>query len=85
MFRLGWSTGAGMILTWFTIPDQGLYADWYLNLINISLELNFRRFLLYLRAEGKYALGWGRSLLGQGMLSSSGGPPPMTRGFMWKW
>lgn len=85
VFRLGWSSGAGVILTWFTIADQGLYADWYLNLINISLELNFRRWLVYLRSEGKYAMGWGRNLLGQGMLSLTQGPPPMTMGFMWKW
>ena len=85
VFRLGWSTGAGMILTWFTIPDQGLYADWYLNLINICLELNYRRWLVYLRAEGKYALGLGRNLLGQGWLSLTKGPPPITVGFMWKW
>ena len=85
LFRLGWSTGAGVILTWFTIADQGLYGDWYLNLINASLELNYRRVLVYLRAEGKYALGWGRNLLGQGMLSLTQGPPPITMGFMWKW
>jgi hypothetical protein len=85
VFRLGWSTGAGTILTWFTIQDQGLYADWYLNLINASFELNYRRWLLYLRTEGKYALGLGRNLLGQGWLSFSQGPPPITMGFMWKW
>ena len=86
MFRLGWSTGAGVILTWFTIPDQGLYGDWYLNLINASFELNFRRWMLYARSEGKYALDLGRNLLGQGWLSTSArGPPPITMGFMWKW
>ncbi len=85
LFRLGWSTGAGVILTWFTIPDQGLYGDWYLNLINVSLELNFRRFLVYLRSEGKYALGIGRNLLGSSWLSLGNGPPPVTAGFMWKW
>jgi hypothetical protein len=85
LFRLGWSTGAGLILTWFTIPDQGLYADWYLNLINVSLELNYRRWLVYLRTEGKYALGIGRNLLGSGWLSFNRGPPPITVGFMWKW
>jgi hypothetical protein len=85
LFRLGWSTGVGVILTWFTIADQGLYGDWYLNLINASLELNFRRFLVYLRAEGKYTLGIGRNLLGRNMQSVSGRPPPITTGFMWKW
>ena len=85
LFRLGWSSGAGVILTWFTIPDQGLYGDWYLNLINASLELNYRRFLIYLRGEAKYTLGIGRNLLGSGMLSIGNGPPPITVGFMWKW
>ena len=85
VFRLGWSTGVGVILTWFTIKDQGLYADWYLNLINASLELNYRRWLLYLRGEGKYAMGLGRNLLGQGWLSLTRGPSPITVGFMWKW
>ncbi len=85
LFRLGWSTGAGVILSWFTISDQGLYGDWYLNLVNASLELNYRRFLVYLRAEGKYALGIGRNLLGSGWLSVANGPSPFTVGFMWKW
>jgi hypothetical protein len=84
-FRLGWSSGAGVILTWFTLPGQGLYGDWYLNLVNLSFELNYRRFLVYLRAEVKYTLGWGNNLLGTGMTSIGDGPPPVTVGFMWKW
>jgi hypothetical protein len=40
---------------------------------------------VYLRAEGKYTLGIGRNLLGRNMQSVSGGPPPITTGFMWKW
>ncbi len=85
LFRLGWSSGAGVILSWFTIPDQGLYGDWYLNLLNASLELNYRRFLIYLRGEAKYTVGMGRNLLGKGMLSVDNGPSPITVGFMWKW
>jgi hypothetical protein len=85
LFRLGWSSGAGVILTWFTVPDQGVYGDWYLNLINAALELNYRRFLVYLRGEAKYTLGIGRNLLGRGMMSISRGPSPITLGFMWKW
>ncbi len=85
LFRLGWSTGAGVILTWFTVADQGLYGDWYLNLINVSLELNYRRYLVYLRTEGKYALGVGRNLLGSGWQSVGNRQPPITVGFMWKW
>jgi len=85
VFRLGWSVGAGVIATWFTIPDQGLYWDFYLNLLNISLELNYSRWATYFRVEGKYGLDLARNLLGQGWLSMADGPPPLTVGFMWKW
>jgi len=84
-FRLGWSTGVGLIMTYFTIPDQGVYWDFYLNLINASLELNYRRWLLYLRGEGKFGLGIGRNLLGLGWFNVANGPSPITVGFMWKW
>ena len=68
-----------------SLGHLGVVPDWYLNLINVILELNFRRWIVYTRTEGKYALDLGRNLLGQGWLSFSQGPPPMTVGFMWKW
>jgi hypothetical protein len=83
--RLGVSAGVGLILSYFAFPGQGLLTDFYLNLINISLELNFPRFLVYVRPEARYALGIGPNLLGQGWLNVAGGPPPITMGVAWKW
>jgi hypothetical protein len=85
VLRLALSTGAGLIVSYFSIPGQGIFTDFYLNLINISLELNFPRFLVYVRPEGRFALGIGPNLLGQGWLSIAGGPSPITLGVAWKW
>lgn len=83
--RLNLSTGAGFILTYFSVPGQGAYVDFYLNIVNVSFELNLRRWALFWRGEAKYALGIGKSLLSRGWLNMAGGLPPMTVGFMWKW
>jgi hypothetical protein len=85
VLRLSLSTGAGFILSYFSIPDQGAFTDFYLNLINVSLELNFPRFLVYVRPEGRYALGIGPNLLGRGWLNVANGPSPITLGVAWKW
>jgi hypothetical protein len=85
VLRLGMSTGVGFILTYFAIPDQGAFTDFYLNLVNVSLELNFPRFLVHLRSEGRYALGIGKDLLGRGWLNVANGPPPISLGVVWKW
>jgi hypothetical protein len=85
IFRLGVSTGLGFILSYFAVPGLGAFTDFYLNIVNISLELNFPRLLLYLRPEGRYALGIGRDLLGRGWLNVADGPPPITLGVVWKW
>lgn len=86
--RFNVSTGLGMIVTYFVIKDQPMYADFYWNLLNAALELNFADFLLYLRAEAKYALGLGpMNLLGRDWISVFGdsGPSAVTLGFAWKW
>jgi hypothetical protein len=85
VLRLGLSTGMGLIVSYFSFPGQGAFADLYLNLINVFLELNFPHFLVYVRPEGRYALGIGPNLLGQGWLNVVGGPPPITMGVAWKW
>jgi hypothetical protein len=85
VFRLGVSTGLGFVVSYFGVPGLGAFTDFYLNLVNISLELNFSRFLLYLRPEGRYALDIGRNLLGRGWMNVAGGPPPITVGVVWKW
>jgi len=85
VLRLALSTGLGLIVSYFSFPGQGGFTDLYLNLINISLELNFPRFLVYVRPEARYALGIGPNLLGQGWLNVVGGPPPITMGVAWKW
>jgi hypothetical protein len=85
VLRLALSTGVGLIVSYFSFPGQGAYTDFYLNLINVSLELNFPHLLVYVRPEGRYALGIGPNLLGQGWLNVAGGPSPITLGVAWKW
>jgi hypothetical protein len=86
--RINISAGMGMIVTYFTLPDQPMYADFYWDIINMAFELNFNRFLVYLRSEVKYALGLGpKNLLGREWISVSGegGPTVFTLGIARKW
>ena len=87
LLRINVSTGMGMIATYFGIGDQPMYADFYWNVINLGFELNFRRYLLYIRSEQKYALGAGpKNLLGRGWISAFGeGPTSFTLGLARKW
>ena len=88
LLRFNMSTGVGMIVTYFALRHQTVYADYYWNLFNVALELNFNRFLLYLRPEAKYALGIGTpNLLGREWigLTSEGGPTIFTLGIARKW
>ncbi len=81
-FRLGLSTGLGLVVTGFTLPGQPLFMDLYLSVINTWVEWNWRGGAVYLRSEGRYALGAGRNLLGRGMV---GDGPILTLGVMRKW
>ena len=88
LVRINISSGGGMIISYFTLPDQPLYVDYYWNLFNLALELNFNRFLLYIRSEAKYTLGLGpKNLLGREWVSlfSEGGPTIFTLGIARKW
>jgi len=85
--RLNLTTGFGMIMTYFWLADQPMYADFYWNVLNASFELNFRRFILYVRSEQKYALGSGSAhILEKGWISAFGeGPTTVTFGVARKW
>jgi hypothetical protein len=88
LLRVNISTGVGMIVTYFTIQNQPMYADFYWNLFNTTFELNFKRYLFYFRSEAKYALGLGaKDLLGRQWigLTSEGGPNVFTFGIARKW
>jgi hypothetical protein len=86
-FRLNLTTGFGMIATYFWLADQPMYADFYWNVINTAFELNFRKYVLYIRSEQKYALGAGpANLLGREWISAFGeGPTTVTFGVARKW
>ncbi|UCF98876.1 MAG: hypothetical protein JSV89_04885 [Spirochaetaceae bacterium] len=88
LLRVNLSTGMGMIVTYLSLPDQPMYADFYWNLVNMALELNFNKYVLYLRSEAKYAMGLGpKNLLGREWigLTSEGGPTIFTLGVARKW
>jgi len=85
--RMNLTTGFGMIVTYFWLSDQPMYADFYWNLVNFALELNFRKHMLYIRSEQKYALGVGpANILGREWISAFGeGPTTVTFGVARKW
>lgn len=80
-FRFGVSTGFGAILTWTFDLDVAPALDPYWNFLNAWIEWNWARTAVFLRSEGRYALGDG-GLLGQGMY---GNGPVVTAGVMRKW
>ena len=85
--RINLSTGFGLIVTYFWLRGQPVYTDYYWNLVNVGLELNFNKYILYVRSEQKYALGIGvDSVLGRGWMSAFGeGPTGLTLGVARKW
>jgi len=85
--RMNLTTGFGMIVTYYWLADQPMYADFYWNLVNFALELNFRKHMLYIRSEQKYALGVGpANILGREWISAFGeGPTTFTFGVARKW
>ena len=85
--RMNLTTGIGMIVTYFALADQPMYADFYWNVINSTFEVNFRRYMLYVRMEQKYSLGAGPAhILERGWISAFGeGPTTATFGVARKW
>jgi hypothetical protein len=83
-FRMGISSGFGVIFTGFSAPDMPCFTDYYLN-FNLWFEWNLSGWILYFRLEGKYGLGLGQYLLGQRWLSSEIWGPPFSIGVVKKW
>jgi hypothetical protein len=81
-FRVGLSTGLGMIITYFSLPDQPVYTDFYFNVINLWLEWNWVRWTVFVRSDAMYAFGIGQNLLGRGMM---GDGALVALGVMYKW
>jgi hypothetical protein len=85
IFRIGVSSGFGCIFSFYSIPEKGLYTDFYLNYLNIWTEWNIKKWAIFLRLEGKYTLGLGKNLLGTDFFGSKGYGPPVTIGVIRKW
>jgi hypothetical protein len=81
--RVGISTGAGVIVTAFTTPGMPLYADIYLDVVNVWIETDILGPILFLRQEMKYALGVGANLLGTGWMMDRF--PVLTLGVVFRW
>jgi len=83
--RFGVSAGGGAILTFSSAQRESPAVDYYLNPLNLFLELDLGDWSLLLRQEGIYSLGLGSSLLGRGWLLVNGQVPPLTLGVVRKW
>ncbi len=83
MFRLGVSTGLGTIVS-AVLYSEPIYADWYLNVANLWIELNLPRIAFFLRPELKYTLGSGVNALGKDILHYDYGIP-ITLGALFRW
>ena len=81
-FRVGLSTGLGVILSELTVPGQPVFTDFYWSLVGTWIEWNWPRWIAYLRTEGRYGFGIGRNLLGRGMLADG---PLVSLGVVYKW
>ena len=85
MFRVSASIGAGVIFS-YPIDRTGVFYDYYVNPINISLELNLEDWSFYLRPELKITLGLGDNHLhGGGIVLSDFNIPSITLGVLRKW
>jgi len=88
LLRVNVSAGFGLIFTYFSIDNQPSYTDYYWDIINMGLELNLQKYILYIRSEVKYALGLGpTNFLGRKWISifNDGGPTVLTLGIARKW
>jgi hypothetical protein len=82
--RLSVASGAGVVLSIYTLPGFPLYTDYYLNLVSVTLETRVLGPPLFLRIDSRYALGLGTSLVGRGW-TRNGLPPLMTIGVLFRW
>lgn len=85
VFRINVSIGAGVILT-LPVNQSTNYTDFYINLLNVSFELNFDDWAFYLRPELRISMGIGeKNLLDGGIIHSDYYIPPITLGVLRKW
>ncbi len=75
-FRFALAAGAGVIVTKAGAP--GLFADWYLDLLSVSLEWNKRDYMFALRGDAKATLGIGNNLLGADIMKMNRFGPQIT-------
>lgn len=85
LFRFNVSIGGGVIFS-YPYDRSETYYDYYLNLLNISLELNLADWSFYIRPELKIALNLDEnSYLDGGLILSTESIPPITIGVLKKW
>jgi hypothetical protein len=85
-FRLGVYTGAGVIVTFFTVPNMPVYSDFYIDIFGAWTELNFPDFILYFRLTARAYTPFfniiTNDLLGSGMFKMG---PVTSIGVVYKW
>ncbi len=84
-FRVGLAAGFGGIVTIFAERDAGDAVDLYVSPANLWLEWNTRKWAVYFRVEGKYAIEDSSDLLPRGWLQIQDMGPPMSVGLVYKW
>lgn len=85
LFRMGISAGIGCIFSFYSIPDKGLFTDFYIDFSNIWTEWNIKNWAIFLRVELKYSLGIGNNLLGRQIIVPEGIGPSVSLGAVRKW
>jgi hypothetical protein len=85
LFRLGLSSGLGVIVTSYSSPNMPVYTDYYLNMLSLFFDFNLRPWAFFVQVSGKYALDFGNSFLERGFLIMDQLGPPVSVGVRKKW
>jgi len=74
--RFGVATGIGIILSTlgksYTQSENSTFYDFYWDVVDLWIDLNWQKGAVFLKVETKYALGLGVCLLDQGFLTDYG-------------
>lgn len=84
-FRIGLSIGVGNIFSFGFGPEKWFYYDFYINWLNVYVELNFSKVAFYVSIDNRFAFGGQNAILSKGSVLPAGGEfPLLSVGVVWK-